>query len=302
MRIRSSVKLIGVLALTTGLSIGAYAAHQPTLSGSSVQFLHSTPWSLPGQKWFGGLSGLSLSSDGTKLVTISDNGFIAKASLVRTDGQIAEVHLEQIAPLRIETDRKTKKDKDAEGLAIASDGSLFVAFERKARIVHFTSMGEQPQTLPHYAAFSGLRENKELEALAIDSSGRLYTLPEKTRGDRIPVWRWDDPTWTQPFSVAKRDGFQPVGADIGPDGRFYVLERKFMLIGFVSRLRRWDMTETELLNETILFSTGLGTHDNLEGLSVWRAEDNQLRATMISDNNYRWLQRTELVEYQLGSE
>ena len=39
-------------------------------------------------------------------------------------------------------------------------------------------------------------------------------------------------------------------------------------------------------------------HDNLEGISVWRAPDG-LRMTLISDDNYRWMQRTEIVEYRV---
>ena len=52
-------------------------------------------------------------------------------------------------------------------------------------------------------------------------------------------------------------------------------------------------------DEEIVFETGTGTHDNLEGLSVWRDDQGRLRATMISDDNFLALQRTELVEYLL---
>jgi hypothetical protein len=41
-----------------------------------------------------------------------------------------------------------------------------------------------------------------------------------------------------------------------------------------------------------------GTHDNLEGLDVW-ADAEGLRATMISDDNFRFFQRTEIVDYRL---
>jgi len=41
------------------------------------------------------------------------------------------------------------------------------------------------------------------------------------------------------------------------------------------------------------------THDNLEGVSVWRDADGALRATLVSDDNFRFLQQTEIVEYLL---
>ena len=42
-----------------------------------------------------------------------------------------------------------------------------------------------------------------------------------------------------------------------------------------------------------------GLHDNLEGLSVWRDPQGRLRATMVSDNNYLFIFRSEIVEYRL---
>ena len=91
----------------------------------------------------------------------------------------------------------------------------------------------------------------------------------------------------------------PVGADFGPDGRLYVLERKFARIGFRSRLRRFKWTDSALTQEETLIETSVATHDNLEGVSIWRDSRGQLRATMISDDNFLWIQRTEIVEYSL---
>ena len=92
-----------------------------------------------------------------------------------------------------------------------------------------------------------------------------------------------------------RDGFAVTGADLGPDGRLYVLERNFTGLGFRSRLRRVNMDGSE---EEILLTTPTGTHDNLEGVAIW-ADDQGLRATMISDDNFRFFQRTEVVDYRL---
>ena len=51
-------------------------------------------------------------------------------------------------------------------------------------------------------------------------------------------------------------------------------------------------------DEETLLETSLFTHDNLEGLSVWR-DGGTLVMTMISDDNFRGVQRTEIVEYLL---
>jgi hypothetical protein len=53
-------------------------------------------------------------------------------------------------------------------------------------------------------------------------------------------------------------------------------------------------------DERILLTTAAGTHDNLEGIAMWQDAEGAVRATMLSDDNYRWFQRTELVEYRLN--
>jgi hypothetical protein len=95
--------------------------------------------------------------------------------------------------------------------------------------------------------------------------------------------------------VPRQGDFLPVGADFGPDGRLYVLERRLLLpVGFANRLRvltpeAWD-------KPLILWESRLGQFDNLEGLSITTTADGLLRATMVSDDNFLSLQRTELVE------
>jgi hypothetical protein len=91
-----------------------------------------------------------------------------------------------------------------------------------------------------------------------------------------------------------------VAADFGPDGRFYVLERDFRALGgFSSRLRRFELGTDGLTGEAILLETPFALHDNLEGLSVWRDDQGVLRATMISDDNFIFVQQTQIVEYRL---
>ena len=79
----------------------------------------------------------------------------------------------------------------------------------------------------------------------------------------------------------------------------YVLERKFGSVGFRTRLRRFTLSREGLAGGQILLNTALAQHDNLEGLSIWRDAAGALRATMISDDNFLWIQRTEIVEYRL---
>ena len=146
-------------------------------------------------------------------------------------------------------------------------------------------------------AFSDLQHNSSLEALAIGADGALYTLPERSglATRPFPVYRLQDSVWDIPFHIPRRGAFLISGADIGPDGLFYVLERDFVGVGFRSRVRRFALDGTD---EELILQTGVRTHDNLEGISVWQGASG-LRMTLISDDNFRGFQQTQIVEYRL---
>jgi hypothetical protein len=293
------------------VAAAAIAANRPAVSQSArladkAQLIGAYTWRAK-PDWFGGFSGIEVSDDGTAMTVLSDRATLARARIRRDGGQrnagvISAVELVSAQRLRSSKGRYLLgRIMDSEGLAVAPDGSLYISFEGVSRVVHHRRDDSRAQVLPRPKAFRSLPLNKALEALAIDAQGRLYTLPENAPdpNGEIPVWRWDGTRWSQPFSLPRRRGFLPVGADFGPDGRFYLLERNFVFIGFRSRLRRWDITDQGVQNEVTLLETGTGLHDNLEGVSVWRDHNGDLRATMISDDNFKSLQRTELVEYRL---
>lgn len=264
-------------------------------------YLGSFRWHMD-TDWFGGFSGLELSSDGTSMTVISDRSKILTARIRREDSRIVAIIAEPPQHLKSSAGKRlVGRIADSEGLAIAPDGTIYVSFEGVHRVSSYASPGAVATPLQRPAWFNAMRFNGSLEALAIDRDGRLYTLPEnKTDANgQIPIYRWDHGKWAIAFSLPARGKFRPVGADFGPDGKFYLLERTYGVFGFRSRLRRWDITEAAARNEQTLLETTSGTHDNLEGLSIWRDEIGRLRATMIADDNFMAFQSTELVEYSL---
>ena len=268
---------------------------------SRAVYLGSFRWHM-NASWFGGFSGIELSSNGQTMTVISDRGKILTARIERTATQIAAIRPGKPRHLKSSTGaRVSGRIGDVEGLVVAPDGSLYISFEGIARVAHYDTAADAAIPLHRPASFAAMPLNGSLEALAMDPRGRLYTLPERgaDQNGKIPVYRWDGDRWSTPFTLPARDGFLPVGADFGPDGRFYLLERTVSIFGFRSRIRRWDITETRANNERILLQTSSGTHDNLEGLSIWRDASGNLRATMISDDNFIALQTTEIVEYSL---
>lgn len=304
MRHRPQRKLSLALAAAAALAVAvaACAAGLPGREPDQARHLGSYTWR-DRSPWFGGLSALEVHPDGSSLTVLSDRAHVATARVERgAGGAITGVALTGVNRLRGSTGAPLGRNTaDSEGLALAPGGGFYISFEGRARVALYTAPDAAAEPLPRHRAFRRLPLNKALEALAISPEGDLYTLPERAldKDRQIPVWRWNGRKWSQPFSLPPRGGFLPVGADFGPDGRFYLLERDFAYIGFRSRLRRWDITPGGPQNETLLLDTRIGTHGNLEGLSVWRAADGGLRATMVADDNFTALQRTELVEYAL---
>ncbi|WPY93768.1 esterase-like activity of phytase family protein [Limimaricola variabilis] len=245
----------------------------------------------------GGFS--AIETDGTGFVALSDRARIFDGRFERdAEGRITGIEILHDDPLRSGSEGiMTGSLADSEGLAIGPDGRRWISFEARARVRSETGQ-DGPELLPRPQAFRDMQFNSALEALAIDEAGALYTIPERSgRLDRpFPVYRWKDGEWSVPFSLPRRGAYLVTGADFGPDGKLYLLERDFAGVGFRSRVRRFAPDGT---SEEVLLETGLGVHDNLEGISVWRDDLGRIRLTMISDDNFRFFQRTEIVEYAL---
>ena len=292
------MRLGPALAITLALVLIGLSV---TAQGQRARLVGSFAWSMD-EPWFGGFSGLTLSGDGASMTVLSDRSVILTARIIRDGDRISAIRPGRPIRLRSSTGKRLIGHvRDSEGLAIAPDGTTYISFERVHRVARYDDLTGPAKVLPRPREFRAMRFNGSLEALAVDAKGRLYTLPEDGvgRNGLIPLYRWDGKVWSRPFFLPARGDFLPVGADFGPDGRFYLLERTYGLFGFRSRLRSWDLTGTAALDERTLLETGAGTHGNLEGLSVWRDAAGRLRATMVADDNFNRFQKTELVEYIL---
>lgn len=247
---------------------------------------------------FGGFSGIEAFPDG-RFLAISDRGHFFEGVLTRKDGRLAGVTMTGNTPiLDTKGNPVDKRNTDAEGLAIGPDG-IYVSFESNHRIMLHTTTTSAATFLPKHPDFRTLQFNSGLEALAIDAGGAIYTIPERSgQTDRpFPLYRYGG-AWDKTLSIPRRGAFLVAGADFGPDGRFYLLERDFTWLGgFTTRIRRFTINGDTLGNEEVLLQTTKGALDNMEGISVWQDDTGQTRLTMISDDNFNLLQRTIIVEY-----
>ncbi len=258
-------------------------------------------WS-EGSPAFGGLSGVQIHGGGSKLLAIGDRGIWLTADLTRdAEGDITGVEMTRLGKLRdVDGTRMPSARANAEGLNLDSEGRAYVSFEGDIRVWRYDQIDGVPTPLPRYSEFATLSGNLSLESVAVGPDGNVYALPERTQRVRpsVPVYRLRDGVWDKDLEIRRGEGFMEVDADFGPDGRFYVLERKFKwLAGFATRLRSFSFGPEGFGDEQTLLSTNFGEMDNMEGLSVWRDPEGRTRVTMISDDNFFPLQRTYLIEY-----
>ena len=250
---------------------------------------------------FGGFSSLVVAPDGGSFFATSDRGYFFLADIVRGNGNIVGLSSLMLTPI-VDTKGQplTGLHTDAEGLAFGPNGEIYMSFEGNHRIMVQNRIVDLPEFLPKHPEFRTLINNSGLEALAVDALGVVFAIPERS-GDYeapFPVYRLLDDGWNRDWSLPRRGDYLVTGADIF-NGQLYILERDLVgLRGFSSRIRRFDIGEG-LTGEQTLLTTAAGTYDNLEGISVWQNEAGEVRVLLISDDNFRFFQKNQLVEMVL---
>ncbi|SDJ00540.1 esterase-like activity of phytase family protein [Aliiruegeria lutimaris] len=248
---------------------------------------------------FGGWSALDLFPDGVGFLAISDAGAFTRGRLVRENGRLVAVEAGEPEWLKSDLGPWIYPFvEDAEGVSLESDGTFLVSYEGFSRVWRHDPDTPLPEQLVRSDAFNRMNPNGSLEALASLPDGTILTIPEKPKSkSTYPVYTYDGQSWQQPYSLSRKTGWNAVGADFGPDGWLYLLEREFVGFGFRSSIRRFDISQAEeILDGEMLYQSLPGRHGNLEGIAIWRDDAARIRAVMVSDNNFRPFLRTQIVE------
>lgn len=243
---------------------------------------------------FGGFSGLLI--EGGRLTAVTDQGWLLSAEL--EGGETLRLGRASFAPLPGDVGLNGKAGADAESLA-RRGGTLAIGFERDHRIAFFD--GDRPAGDVRDERFGGTTNNG-LEALATLPDGGLLAIRERPAQGAHPafVLRADGGIATK--SLRLGSSMQVTGADVGPDGKLYVLRRDFTLLtGVSARIERYWLGEDgfprpETREVLARFGNDSGI-DNMEGIATWRDAGGGIRLMLISDNNFNWFQRTLLLEF-----
>jgi hypothetical protein len=267
---------------------------------------------------FGGISAIRVEPDGSHFLSVTDRGSWLRGRILYEDGKPASIADAEMAPILGPDGRPLAARGwfDAESIAEV-DGTLYVGIERVEKIVRFNyardgllARGEPIKVPDDFKTFTF---NKSLECLmappkgsplagqliavtehSLDAQGNLrsYVL----NGDRIVR-----------FSVKRSDDFDVSDCTILPPSDLLLLERSFSpLRSLGMRIRRIPLgliKPDALIDGKVLIVADLGYQiDNMEGIAVHRNAANETIITLVSDNNFSFIQRNLLLQFALVGE
>ena len=267
----------------------------PAPTSDALEFRGAVTLSPPFPE-FGGISGLVVEPGGA-VTAVSDRARWLRFRLIINEGRLIGAEGAATAPILYRHGRPLPGEAgDAEGLARDPlTGRFYVSFEGWHRIQPYDEPGGGAGPFFMAEEWSGLARNNGIEALAMDGDGALWAIAEQGPVE-APVWVGGREEGWARKSLPLDGPYLPTGADFGPDGRLYVTERAFSLVGgFRFRLRRFvygDGAEPESV-ETLLIYGAETRIDNIEAISIWH-EGNETLLLIASDDNFLLLQANVL--------
>ncbi len=270
-------------------------------------------------KEFGGFSALRMAADGAHFVSLTDRGYWLTGRILYENGRPVGIDDAEMAP-ELGPDGRPLAARgwwDTESLA-DQDGVFYVGIERVNRIVRFDfakfGVRARASVVPTPPGIATLPNNKGLEALAIAPrgtklAGTLIAFSERglDAAGNLKAFLIGGPTPGE-FAVKRRDDFDISDCTVLPGGDILLLERRFSLLrgGIAMRLRRLSIADIKpgaLVDGPQLFEADMGYNiDNMEGISTHRTPAGDLILTMISDDNFSFLQRTIMLQFKLYEE
>ena len=233
-----------------------------------------------------GLSGLHVGEGGASLLALDDRSFLHGAAILREGGRPVGIGPATEHALR-QADGRPMYAHDSEGMAVLPDGRVAVSYEGlNAIFLHDPANRWIGPPLDRPVRLVRLSKNEGLEALAAFPDGGLLAISEASRFGRHLVWRIDADGGWRPIGGLRSPGpFRPVGADIGPDGRLWLLERAWHLpLRFATRVRTLRVEPDRLSDPRTVLETRVGEWGNFEGISV-RAAPGGTVVALVSDDN-----------------
>ncbi len=259
---------------------------------------HITEWHVDHPD-FGGLSALLMAADWASLLAGSDHGALITARLQRDDaGQITDVTPIDIMRAKLRSGHAPTEFKmDLEALTRDPRGGWMLAYESYVRIERLTDLRAVPKATHRWETFVPLFGNQAFEALATLPDGRVIAITE-TKGPtgtaRSVIWAGSG--WTEGPQIPVSRGYHITGADVGPDGCLYLVERRYSIAGgFRFGLRRLSGGPDTWV-DTLLYRAAPAAIGNVEAVSAWAPPSGDIALSLLTDNGFLPLTATRLIE------
>ncbi|MFL9828098.1 esterase-like activity of phytase family protein [Rhodoplanes sp. SY1] len=271
-------------------------------------------------KSFGGISGLVMLDD-ARFLAVTDKAAWLTGRIVYQGQRPVGVADAVMSPI-MGPDGRTLAERgwyDTEAVT-ADRGIAYVGIERANRIVRFEfgklGTAAPAKVMPWPAGLAGLPNNRGVEALVAvprgtpvsPLAGALIVITERALdpAGNVKAALLGGP---RPglFTVARHDGFDISDAALLPDGDLLLLERRFTwTTGVAMRLRRIPIATIApgaVVDGPVLITADMGFQiDNMEALGVHVGDGGETVLTLVSDDNFSFLQRTVLLQFTLLDE
>ena len=251
----------------------------------------------------GGLSSIKVYRPGKNFVTISDKGHYFEGRFLRdSNGAIKEIDIFNNGSLLNSRGKNLSgRNIDSESLTTIDDQGFYISFESNHRIMFHETLSKAGSFLPKNEDFKRFRSNKGLEAIAANSKGEIFAIPEEPPGSEIdfPVYKLTNGKWSVFAHFPTSGTFLVTDAVFLPDDDLLILERDYdWEVGFKLQLRILNISDDTISGQTKLMSLNSGLH-NHEGLSIWQDNSENFFITSISDNNFLPFVNSEIKEFRL---
>ncbi|HWW48362.1 MAG TPA: esterase-like activity of phytase family protein [Xanthobacteraceae bacterium] len=268
-------------------------------------------------KHFGGLSAFRINPDGKGFLALSDKGHWFSGEITYDGAAPSGLTKVEAAPMLLENGRTIGSRGWYDSESLARDGdTVYVGLERVHQILKFdfsrAGISSRGRTIPVPAQMTRLPANKGIESLVMaptDSAqaGALVAISERgldAKGN-ILGFLIGGPSPGQ-FMIRRTSGYDISDATVLRDHSLLLLERKFSLKdGIGVRIRRvpFDaIAPGAVIDGPTIFEADLGYEiDNFEGLDAFETPEGETVLTLISDDNFSFLQRTLLMQFTLIS-
>ena len=253
---------------------------------------------------FGGISGLSMSKNGKNFILVSDKSFYFKGEIIRDKlNKIINFNITEKGQLLSSRGKILKKRNiDSESIVKSTNNGYFISFESNNRVMYHKTLKEPGEFLPKHPDFDNFLFNDGIEALAIKSNGELFAIPElPPKGKKFhPIYRFYNNNWSIVDEIKIDQNYKVVDAEIIDDQNLITLERNFSFYdGFKIRLRRIIFEKNYVKNSEILLESLPWEFYNFEGISKWEDVDGNIYLTLVSDDQFSPLLKTEIREFIL---